>query len=83
MILQGMSMVRKQFEDFLSDHGVETIASDGEVFDPNVHEAIQQESSDTVPEGHVIYTVRRGFKLRDRILRAANVVVSSGPEQDA
>jgi len=83
MILQGMSMVRKQFEDFLTDQGVEVIPSDGVAFDPNLHEAIQQEASETVEEGHVIYTVRRGFRLKDRILRAANVVVSSGPEADA
>lgn len=78
MILQGMAMVRKQLEDFLSDQGVEIIASDGEVFDPNVHEAIKQEPSEEVPEGTILYTMRRGYRLRDRLLRAANVVVSSG-----
>lgn len=83
MILQGMKMVRKQFEDFLADQGVEVIPSDGEAFDPNVHEAIKQEPSEEVAEGCVIYTVRRGFKLKDRVLRAANVVVSSGPEAGA
>ncbi len=79
MILQGMGMVRKQLEDFLSDQGVEIIASDGAVFDPNVHEAIKQEASDDLPEGTIIYTLRRGYRMRDRLLRAANVVVSSGP----
>jgi molecular chaperone GrpE len=79
MILQGMGMVRKQLEDFLSDQGVEIIASDGVVFDPNLHEAIKQESSEEVPEGTILYTLRRGYRLRDRLLRAANVVVSSGP----
>ncbi len=83
MILQGMAMVHKQIEEFLSDQGVEVIASDGEAFDPNVHEAIKQEASDSVPEGQVLYTMRRGYRLKDRILRAANVVVSSGPAEEA
>lgn len=78
MILQGMSMVYKQVEDFLSDQGVEVIESDGVAFDPNLHDALKQESHATVPDGHIIYTIRRGYRLKERILRAANVVVSSG-----
>ena len=82
MILQGMAMVRKQLDDFLSDQGVEVIPSDGVAFDPNVHEALKQEPSDSIPEGHIIFTMRRGYRLKDRILRAANVVVSAGPVSD-
>lgn len=78
MILQGMSMVHKQFAEFLTDQGVTVIDPVGEVFDPNLHEALKQEPSDDVPEGNVIYTMRRGYQLKDRIIRAANVVVSSG-----
>lgn len=81
IILQGMSMVFKQIGDFLTDQGVEIVASDGLAFDPNVHEALKQEPHASVPEGHIIYTMRRGYRLKDRILRAANVVVSSGPEE--
>ncbi|MAS95939.1 MAG: nucleotide exchange factor GrpE [Verrucomicrobiales bacterium] len=80
MIYQGMAMVRKQLEDFLSGQGVEVIESDGVKFDPNVHEALKQEPSDTVPENHIIFTMRRGYRLKDRVLRAANVVVSSGAD---
>jgi len=83
MILQGMSMVRKQLDDFLTDQGVEVIPSDGLLFDANQHEALKQEPSDEVESGHVIYTMRRGYRLKDRILRAANVVVSSGPPEVA
>tara|TARA_R110002096_G_scaffold14302_12_gene49883 strand:- start:5474 stop:6067 length:594 start_codon:yes stop_codon:yes gene_type:complete len=82
MILQGMSMVFKQFNDFLTEQGVEIIESDGVIFDPNVHEALKQEPSEEVKEGVILYTMRRGFRLRDRVLRAANVVVSSGPAVD-
>lgn len=80
MILEGMSMVFKQISDFLTDQGVEVIPSDGLVFDPNVHEAVKQESDPVVPEGHIIFTMRRGYRLKERLLRAATVVVSSGPE---
>lgn len=78
LILQGLGMVRKQLEDFLSDQGVETIPSDGLAFDPNIHEALRQEAHDSIPEGHIAYTIRRGYWLKDRVLRAASVVVSSG-----
>ena len=80
IILQGMSMVFKQIGDFLSDLGVDIITAEGVAFDPNVHEALKQEPSGTVPEGHVVYTMRRGYRLKERVLRAANVVVSSGPD---
>lgn len=78
-ILQGMAMVRKQLEDFLADQGVEPVPSDGIPFDPNLHEALKQEAHESAPEGQVLYTLRRGYRLKDRLLRAANVVVSSGP----
>lgn len=48
-------------------------------FDPNLHEAVSQQPSDTVAEGTVISQTRRGYKLRDRLLRPASVIVSSGP----
>ncbi len=79
LILQGMSMVRKQLSDFLAEQGVEEVPSEGEAFDPNLHEALKQEPHATVPEGRVLFTLRRGYRLRDRLLRAANVIVSSGP----
>lgn len=79
LILQGMAMVRKQLDDFLAEQGVEPILSDGLAFDPNLHDALRQEAHDSIPDGHVAYTLRRGYRLKDRVLRAANVVVSSGP----
>ncbi|MCK5941440.1 MAG: nucleotide exchange factor GrpE, partial [Planctomycetes bacterium] len=48
-------------------------------FDPNLHEALSQQSSDEVPDGQIISTLRKGFLLHDRLVRAANVVVSTGP----
>lgn len=77
-ILLGMSMVLKQFQDLLKEHGVEPVPGEGAPFDPNQHEAVQQEASGSIPEGHVIRLIRPGYRLRDRLLRAAAVVVSTG-----
>jgi len=80
-IAQGMQMVHKQLNDFLSNNGLKEIETEGKAFDPNIHEALSQQSSDEVPEGTIIATIRKGYHLNDRLLRAANVIVSSGPEQ--
>jgi len=74
----GLSMVLKQVHDFLRDQGADEIVASGK-FDPNVHEAMTQQPSDTVPEGNIIYSTRKGYRLRDRLLRPASVVLSSGP----
>ncbi len=68
-ILTGLEMVAKQFQDFLGETGVQTIDAVGQKFDPNLHEAIAQEASAEVPEGHVVKQIRRGYKLKDRLLR--------------
>ncbi|MBV8175863.1 MAG: nucleotide exchange factor GrpE, partial [Verrucomicrobia bacterium] len=77
-ILDGMSMVFKQLQDFLANCGVETIDATGEHFDPNAHEAIAQEENAEVEEGVVIRQLRKGYRLKDRLIRPANVVVSKG-----
>ncbi|MDX2079311.1 MAG: nucleotide exchange factor GrpE [Terrimicrobiaceae bacterium] len=80
-IVQGMSMVQKQLQDFLRDHGVEAIPSEGAVFDPNHHDAVAQENHPEIPEGHVVRQLRRGYRLKDRVLRASSVTVSKGPAE--
>ena len=82
IISKGMEMVQKQLEEFLTSQGAVLISSVGQEFDPNIHEAISQESSDEVPSGHVISEIRKGFTLNDRLLRAANVSVSKGPQAE-
>jgi len=81
MIYIGMDMVRKQLNEFLSNQGVAEIPTEGQ-FDPNLHDAVSQEASDQ-PEGEIIRTTRRGFKLRDRLLRPASVIVSADAEKEA
>ena len=77
-ILAGMDMVAKQLQDFLTGVGVEVVKAEGEQFDPNLHEAVAQEPSTQVPEGSIVRQLRKGYKLRDRLLRPATVTVSKG-----
>jgi molecular chaperone GrpE len=79
IIYIGMNMVARQMQEFIKEQGAtEVLPGPGAAFDPHQHEAISQEPSDEVAEGAVLRCARRGFKLKDRLLRAANVVVSSG-----
>lgn len=78
MIYIGMDMVRKQLGDFLENCGVKLVEAEGRAFDPNLHDAVAQEASEEVPEGQVLRVTRRGYQLRDRLLRPAGVVVSTG-----
>lgn len=77
-IVDGFKMVDDQLRKALADQGLETIQPDGQAFDPNLHECIAHQPSEDVPEDHVIQTVRAGYQLNERLLRAANVIVSSG-----
>ncbi len=77
-IHEGLAMVHKQLLDVLAANGLETIESTGRPFDPNLHEALAQEPSEEVPEGMIIRELRKGYLYRGRLLRASNVIVSSG-----
>ena len=78
-VFSGMSMVLKQLMDFLTEQGLQPIDATGQKFDPNLHEAIAHEPSGQFPEGIVIRQTRRGYRMKDRLLRPSSVVVSSGP----
>jgi molecular chaperone GrpE len=79
-IYSGMSLVLKQLQDFLADHGLQPIEAVGQKFDPNLHEAIAHEASHA-PEGTVTRQTRRGYRFKDRLLRPSSVVVSRGPRK--
>jgi molecular chaperone GrpE len=78
-IYSGMVLVQKQLNDLLAENGLQPIEAEGKTFDPNLHEAIAHEPSDQFPEGIVLRQARRGYRFKDRLLRPAKVVVSSGP----
>ena len=77
-IYSGMVLVQKQLNDLLEENGLQAIEAEGKKFDPNLHEAIAHEPSE-IPEETVIRQARRGYRFKDRLLRPARVVVSSGP----
>jgi len=77
-VYSGMVLVQKQLNDLLEENGLQAIEAEGKKFDPNLHEAIAHEPSES-PEGTVIRQARRGYRFKDRLLRPARVVVSSGP----
>ena len=79
----GVSMILTQLRNTLIEAGLEEIDATGKAFDPNFHEAVSQQESAELPEGQVVQQLRRGYKLRDRLLRPASVVVSKKPEKPA
>lgn len=75
--VEGIRLVQRKFQELLTGSGVEEIAGAGAAFDPLVHEAI---SSAPGPEGQVIAVVREGYRIKDFVLRPAQVVVGSGED---
>lgn len=75
----GVSMIQQQLKSVMSDAGLEEINAAGQAFNPNLHEAISQQETAEVPEGQVVQQVRKGYKLRDRLLRPASVIVAQKP----
>jgi molecular chaperone GrpE len=82
-ILQGVELVRRDLLGALAKHGVSEIEAAGVPFDPSAHEAIAQQEDDAVPANTVIQVFQKGYKLRDRLLRPARVVVSRRSEAGA
>lgn len=74
-VAEGISMVARQFVDTLQRSGIDRVKSAGESFDPAVHEAIQQIESDAAA-GTILTEVQAGYRLGDRLIRAAMVVVA-------
>ncbi|GEP46061.1 hypothetical protein BGE01nite_53520 [Brevifollis gellanilyticus] len=83
MIFIGMSMVHRQIAEFLRDSGVTEVEALNKPFDPNLHDAVSQEVRTDVAEGTVLRVTRRGYRLKDRLLRAASVIVSAAPAPEA
>ena len=79
-VLDGMKLIKTEFEKTLTSLGVDVINALGEVFNPEVHEAIANESSDKYEKDTVTKQWRAGYKLGDRLIRPATVVVSSGSD---
>jgi molecular chaperone GrpE len=77
----GVALIVKQMEEILKQMQVVPVSTVGEVFDPRVHEALGSVDRDDLPDQHVAEEIRRGYKLRERLLRPALVRVAHNPKQ--
>lgn len=75
----GVALIHQQLRATLGNAGLEEVDATGKAFDPTVHEAVAQQETSEVPDGHVFQQIRKGYKLRGRLLRPASVVVAKAP----
>jgi len=79
----GVVMIQQQLKNALVETGLEEIDATGKAFDPALHEAVSEQESAEVPEGHVLQQIRKGYKLKERLLRPATVIVAKPPAHQA
>ena len=77
----GVDLIVRQMEEILRSLGVQPVPTAAAQFDPRLHEAIEMVERDDVPDHQVLDEVRRGYTLRDRLLRPAMVRVANNPKQ--
>jgi molecular chaperone GrpE len=75
----GIKLVLQQFKTILKEAGLEEIEAHGKPFDPNFHEAVSHLETAEVQDGHVAQQLRKGYLLRDRLVRPSTVVVARNP----
>lgn len=76
----GMKMILAEFQKSMNDLDIDIIqVSEGQLFDPNLHDAASKEPSDKIEDGKILRQWRQGYKMGERVLRPASVVISSGP----
>ncbi len=78
-LVQGVAMVQSQLLDTLRRHGITRMEAQGQPLDPNLHQAVMQQPSDSVPPGTVLQVLEQGYTINERVLRPARVVVSAAP----
>ncbi len=74
----GIDMTMKELLNVFEGHGIKPIKTDGQLFDHNLHEAVSQEENPDVPKGTILGVQRGGFTIQGRLLRPAQVIVSTG-----
>ena len=72
----GFEMILTQFKEILSSNGVTTFDSEGKIFDPHIHQAIETEETDAVPEGTILKEFARGYRSGERTIRPARVKIA-------
>jgi molecular chaperone GrpE len=79
--VEGFAMATDQLENILSEYGLSVIEPTNQSFDPKLHEAISYEESEDIENEVVIKTIRNGYKLGEKLLRPASVVLSKGAKE--
>jgi len=82
-LVQGLEMVLAQFDQIFANHAAKPIPAEGEPFDPNLHEAMQQVPTNEHPPMTIIQEVERGYVLHDRVIRPSKVIVASTPAENS
>lgn len=74
--MEGIQHIKTQFKDVLKQVGIEEVPTVGAPFDPRVHEAVEEREGAGVPPGQVIAELSGGYKMGDRVLQAAKVIIA-------
>ena len=74
-------MTAQELKGLLQRHGVTEVPSEGQAFDPNVHEALSSEVNDKVEPGHISRVFQKAYKLHDKLVRPAQVAVAKKADQ--
>ena len=77
-LVEGVTMMEREFLNVLERHGVKRIEADGQPFNPHVHEAVMEQHNPDVPSGTIVQVFQQGYMIEDRVLRPAMVVVAKG-----
>lgn len=75
----GIGLIYNQLKTVMNEAGLEEIDAQNQVFNPRLHEAVSQTVTTEIPDGQVLQQLRKGYKLRDRLIRPAGVVVATRP----
>ena len=81
-LLEGFKLVAQQLQSILIQHDCRSIEALGKTFDPNLHEAVSQASSDEYEAGKIVMEIAGGYQLHDRVVRPSQVIVSTGPSPE-
>jgi molecular chaperone GrpE len=81
-IVEGIEMVRNKLAKLMEAEGLTPIKAVGEIFDPRLHEAVLEAETVDQPDGHIVEEFRKGYRYRDRVLRASMVKVARSPSSD-
>jgi len=77
-LVNGMKLIFGKFDEILKKNGLEPFAVPGDAFDPQLHDALMRRPHDSVAEGHIAEIYEKGYRLKEKIIRHARVVISDG-----